>query len=201
VTTSDKTVRNRPGTAPRQGGQARSDPTPYVILVFAGFCCSLPTALTLGLLHFPGLVNFLLFLAVTITPVLLTWAFRRGERQFSWHLPGQLRLAVVLAVLAGEICSVAVLVGSLNDHKRCVDSESMTVVLAVECQSQNGQNATDQWYYGGTGMQVGDQVQEGSLSPPAEDSGGGDNTGGDTGDDGGDDGGDGGGGDGGGGDG
>lgn len=143
-------------------------------------------------------MNFLLFLAVTITPTAMTWAFRRGQRQFSWHLPGKLRVGAVLAVLAGEIFSVAFLVGPLTDHKRCINSGSMTVVPAAECQSQGDQNATNEWYYGGTGMQGGQQVQDGSLSPPAEDSGGGDNTGGDTGDDGGDygGGGDGGGGDG-----
>lgn len=126
-----------------------------------------------------------------------------GHRVRPWVIDGALFVAVGLGVL----WMIGVIDGGGYDQ-RCVDSETMTVVAPAYCEgsatpgsSGNAQLSNlflYEWYFGGSGTQVGEQVQGGSLTEPGTDDGGGTGgsggSGGDDGGDGGDGGGDGGGG-------
>jgi uncharacterized membrane protein YgcG len=170
-----------------------------IVLLVAAFFLALISA---GLASNVGGISamgyvWLLWPLLTVAMLLIIWAVRGTERLISRVLPG-LRLGLTLAVLAFVTFAVVKL---HNDEQRCVDKNTMTVVAAANCQNQANSSPGNQdsyvWYYGGRGTQVGDEVENGSLTPPEEESGGGSggSNSGDTGDDGGDDGGDGGGGD------
>jgi hypothetical protein len=144
--------------------------------------------------------GFAFWLALALTPVLIVCLLYQVERKSGARGPRSLRFLLVTAVLAGEVGAMVLVSAPGNDNRRCVSEPDMTVVPASDCQGQGSAgspaNGPSVWYYGGTGTQLGDTVQGGSVNSPAEPDGG--SGGGDNGDDGGDDGG---GGDGGGGDG
>jgi len=117
-------------------------------------------------------------LAVAPLPLLFFWWSENKARS---RPPRSLCLLLVAVVLAGEILAVALLAPGTN--KRCVAGDSMRVVPASECHggaaggSDSGQASTGaQWYFGGTGVQVGDTARDGSFAPPED--GGGDGGGG-----------------------
>lgn len=125
----------------------------------------------------------LLWPLLTLAMLVIVWAVRYAERLIKKSLPG-LRVGLTLAVVALATFAVAIM---HNDHQRCVDKNTMTVVAAADCQNQNagtqGNQNQDAWYYGGRGIRVGDTVDKGSFTPPEEQGG---NGGGDTGGAGGD---------------
>lgn len=179
------------------------------LLVVAFFLALLSAAMAsnIGGISSMGYV-WLLWPLLAVAMLLIVWAARGTERLSRRALPG-LRIGLTLAVLAFVTFAVVKL---HNSEQRCVDKHTMTVVAATNCQHQASPGTTGNqdsyvWYYGGRGTQVGDPVEDGSVTPPEEESGGsggggtGGSNSGDTGDDGGDDGGDSGGGDSGGGDG
>jgi len=149
------------------------------------------------------------FMFIGLAPVALTMALVLIVRMVIhvWGKPTSshpealsMTATAVLAMAVALTCFAMVRLISGDDDKRCVNSLTMTVVSSAACQSPvQPVDMNPEWYYGGTGTQIGDQVDEGSLSPPGW--GGGSGGGGGSGsDDGGDSGGDdGGGGDGGGG--
>jgi uncharacterized membrane protein YgcG len=110
-----------------------------------------------------------------------------------WFLTGggRIRLPVLVAVVlmlfsyAGMIAVVVHLRG--DDEQRCVDTTVMTVTAPAFCQNEPITGIRYVWYYGGTGTQIGDEVDGGSTTPPDAGSGSGSSGGG--GDDGGIDGG------------
>jgi hypothetical protein len=76
-----------------------------------------------------------------------------------------------------------------NNEARCVDAQTHIVVPSQECKTpvplvSGSIYLGPQWYFGGTGTSVGDQVQGGSFS--ASDNGGGNGGGAGGADDGGD---------------
>lgn len=116
----------------------------------------------------------LLWPLLTLAMLVIVWAVRYAERLIKKPLPG-LRVGLTLAVVAFATFAVVIL---HNDHQRCVDKNTMTVVAAADCQHQNartrGNQNQDAWYYGGRGIRVGDTVGKGSFTPPEEQSGSGD---------------------------
>jgi uncharacterized membrane protein YgcG len=157
----------------------------FLALISAGMASNIGGISSMGYV-------WLLWPLLTVAMLLIIWAVRGTERLINKVLPG-LRLGLTVAVLAFVTLAVVKL---HNDEQRCVDKHTMTVVAAANCQQQASQGSTGNqdsyvWYYGGRGTQVGDPVQDGSVTPPEQDGGGpGGGTSGDTGDDGGDDGGD-----------
>jgi hypothetical protein len=126
--------------------------------------------------------------AVAAFLVILTLS-SRAERRFApwrrWRVP--VRLLLAAAVLAAQ---VLLLLGiSTPDHRRCVDTRTMTVLPDQVCAQPWKQPVyrepvtfvvpmlvgpgSAQWYVGGTGLQPGAPVRGGSLVPSATTSGSG----------------------------
>jgi hypothetical protein len=120
-------------------------------------------------------------------PVLLLAG--RLERALGWS--AAVRVLAVLALVGAQ--SLVLLSVSSDQHRRCVDTQTMTVIPDQSCDhpvklaEQPFQQppapgvplvlgaAGAQWYLGGTGVNLGDQARGGSISRPAanDDDGGG----------------------------
>jgi hypothetical protein len=152
----------------------------------------------------PGAGSLLITLAAIAVSVPVVMLSRRLERRIPsrrWRVPVRLLLAGM--VLAAQTLAMLWLGSVYNDHQRCIDSQTMTVIPSAACQGQAGQPGPTgpRWYTGGTGLRPGDLVEGGSFAPPAsngDQDGSGSGVSGDTGGDDGDSGGDAGGGEGGG---
>jgi uncharacterized membrane protein YgcG len=199
------------GTAAKPARPVRQEPMPgscILILIYIpimiGVCIIAGTMLTSS----SAKTGFFFLAAVALTTAVVlvvrvrTWVRAGSPAPFARDY---LRSVTVTAVLAGATavaCSLMIhLVDTAGDGKRCVNGHTMTVLPASACQNPAAQGGSDsgdghgeyvetdpEWYYGGTGTQIGQQVQGGSLTPPS-DSGDGSGTGGGGGDSGGDDGG------------
>jgi uncharacterized membrane protein YgcG len=188
---------------------ARWIPTTTVILVIAGYIATAVVAVAVPAnSQVPPAAGFGFFILAVVTftllVVLLVRVIGRLIAIARSTLPAERRRVRPWIVDAG--LAVAVFLGSLwmtavidngGFDQRCIDSGSMTVMAAADCEGTGGDSgATYVWYYGGTGTRIGDYVQGGSLTEPGTDGGGGSGgsggSGGDDGGDGGSDGGDGG---------
>ena len=147
-------------------------------------------------LAFVSLTLLVIMLARVVGRVFPTelHAPRSTQRRFRpWAVDASLGVVVCLGVL----WMIAV-IDSGGFDQRCVDSQTMTVVSPSYCQGSASPGGSTnpqawwvyEWYYGGSGTQVGDEVQGGSVTEPGTDEGSGSgSSGGSAGDDGGDGGG------------
>jgi hypothetical protein len=143
-------------------------------------------------------------LVAAVTPVIIIGAARWFGRRPQRIEPGLLYFLVWAALVAG--LTVAMMVhGRDSDHRRCVETATLTVVPPARCQGApassgpassgpagTGASGTGaagvagtgavgtgaagappvvEWYYGGSGTGVGDQVRGGSVSPPSDEDG------------------------------
>jgi uncharacterized membrane protein YgcG len=124
-------------------------------------------------------------LLLAATPPVTVWAIRLAEKIVHRQLPRQVALSLLVATFAGVIVAMVLLRG--NDDMRCVDTASMTVTSADQCQDNPTGDTTGgfAWYYGGSGLQPGDTATDGSFTAPADQGDDGGGTGGGTGDEGG----------------
>jgi uncharacterized membrane protein YgcG len=145
---------------------------------------------------FSALAATAMAMAVGLVVRVRAWVRAKPPAPFSRD---HLRFLTGTAALAGAIflaCSLMIhLIDTGGDDKRCINGQNMTVVPSSWCQNSESQGDTGggdggylrvepEWYYGGTGTQIGEQVQGGSTISPADSGNGG---GGGSGDSGGDD--------------
>jgi uncharacterized membrane protein YgcG len=199
-------MNNKPAHAVGRGRLARHLRTSAVLLVIAGYIATLVVAVKVpaDAQVLPNASFGFLILAVVTLTVLVVALVRvvrrlgptaraaRATEDFNIG-PWLVDLALVGVVGLCVLWMTAVIDNGGFDQ-RCIDNDTMTVVTPSYCEgpASTQLNSVYLWYYGGTGTQIGDQVQGGSLTDPSDDGGGG-GSGGSGGDDGGDDGGDGGG--------
>jgi hypothetical protein len=117
----------------------------------------------------PGAESLLITFAAIVLSVPVIMLSRRLERRIPsrpWRVP--VRLLLAGAVLAAQTLAMLWLGGVYNNHQRCVDPQTMTVIASAACADQAGQpgQTSPQWYRGGTGLRPGDPVEDGSLVPP-----------------------------------
>jgi uncharacterized membrane protein YgcG len=136
----------------------------------------------------PAAEALLITLAAIAASVPVIMLSRLLEQQMSsrWRLP--VRLLLVGTVLAAQTLAMLWLGSVDNNHQRCIDPQTMTVIPAAACQGQTGQPGSTgpEFYNGGTGLQLGDPVEGGSLAPPPSDGNDDGSVSGDVGGDGGD---------------
>jgi hypothetical protein len=185
----------------KQTGSSRWSNSTYpagCLFMLMAVLAGLPFLIVAGISNVPFGYCLLGAVVAVLISVEAIYLVRKAERRFGRWARLVYRPFLAAAVVAAETFSLIWLGSVYSDHQRCVDQQTMTVIPSSECQGEVTGNSEPVWYYGGSGLRVGDPVQGGSLNPPADDSGNGGGVSGDDGDDGGDDGG---GGDGGGGDG
>ena len=80
-----------------------------------------------------------------------------------------MRLLLVGAVLAAQTLAMLWLGSVYNNHQRCVDPQTMTVVASAACADQAGQpgQTSPQWYRGGAGLRLRRPGREGRFARPA----------------------------------
>ena len=193
-----------------RGRIARRIRASAVFLVIAGYIATIVVAIKVPVdaqVLPDAILGFLVLALVTLTllVIMLVRVIRRVGAIARSALPAEqhgirpwaVDGALAAAVFLGIVWMTAVIDNGGYDQ-RCIDSETMTVVAASNCESSGSQGGSSgtvgggyvyEWYYGGTGNQIGDYVQGGSLTEPGIDDGGG--SGGGGGSSGGDDGGDG----------
>jgi uncharacterized membrane protein YgcG len=190
--TTKQAQRDKAGR-PRPAAASSGNRLPLGFPVFLGFLAAVVVLIPARNRVAP-LAVLGIFLLGAVTPLLVTLLFRQVRRWIhrpSSKLLGWLGLLLIVALIFGERSLMVSL--RLSTHQRCVDSVSLKVLPLHWCQAPDGYAGPgySEWYYGGTGFQVGQEVQGGDITP-AEDQGGGGTGGGgggDSGDDGGDDGG------------
>jgi hypothetical protein len=107
-------------------------------------------------------------LLLAATPPVTVWVIRLVEKIVHRTLPMKVALALLVVTFAGVIVAMVLLRG--NDNMRCVDTTSMTVTSADQCQGTSSGDTTGRfaWYYGGSGVRSGDTATDGSFSAPVD---------------------------------
>ena len=190
---------SRVSTAVARASSVRPRPRPPAYLPIQGLLVALAVPAFVAFFvvrgvngNVPGAESLLVTLAAVALAVPAVMLSRRASPR--WRAP--VRLLLVGSVLAAQTLAMLWLGSVYNDHQRCIDPRTMTVIPGAACPGPAGTPgpASPRWYTGGTGLRPGDSVEGGSLAPPASDEndGGGvsGEVGGDDGDVGGDTGGD-----------
>lgn len=162
---------------PAQPTPPSRPPSPYAPALGLLFIMAIPAFVAFIVVrqvnaNVPGAESLLITLAAIVLSVPVIMLSRRLERRISsrpWRVP--VRLLLVGAVLAAQTLAMLWLGSVYNNHQRCVDPQTMTVVASAACADQAGQpgQTSPQWYRGGTGLRLGDPVENGSLVPPPSD--------------------------------
>lgn len=157
--------------------QPRPRPRTYVPALGLLFIMAIPAFVAFIVVrqvnaNVPVAESLLITLAAIVLSVPVIMLSRRIERRISsrpWRVP--VRLLLAGAVLAAQTLAMLWLGSVYNNHQRCVDPQSMTVIASAACADQAGQpgQTSPQWYRGGTGLRLGDPVEDGSLVPPPSD--------------------------------
>jgi uncharacterized membrane protein YgcG len=202
-------AKSRPANAAASGRAGELVRAAAIVLVIAGYIATMVIAVKVPydaqVLPDASFGFFILaIVTLTLLVVLLVRVIRRltaiarstlpaeRHRVRPWFVDAGLAVMVFLGILW-----MTAVIDNGGFDQRCIDGETMTVVAPSNCEGPGTQSTsvdTYVWYYGGTGTQIGDYVQGGSVTEPGTDDGGGSGgSGGSGGDDGGDGGSDGGG--------
>jgi hypothetical protein len=154
----------------------------WIFFIVAGLSASIISSTR----HLPEPAGYLIILAAVAASAPVFLLARRLERRLRWS--AAVRVLATLALVGAQ--SLVLLGISSDQHRRCVDTQTMTVIPAQPCDHPAKLAAQPyqqppapgvplvpgalgaQWYIGGTGMNLGDPVLGGSISrPPADDNG------------------------------